>query len=172
MAYGALTYGDYKPLSILSIPGAMDICLEIHSLSKSFNMTGFRMAFVVGSEKAIKLYSTIKGHTDSGQFIPIQKAATFALDNYENLINENIKRYSRRFDLLVNVLKDVGFKAFKPNAGFYVYVSIPKGAGDVDFNSAEDVLVEAGEQVDSFYSEIYIQPTYSVDKLYMVVNVK
>ena len=140
MAYGALTYGDYKPLSILSIPGAMDICLEIHSLSKSFNMTGFRMAFVVGSEKAIKLYSTIKGHTDSGQFIPIQKAATFALDNYESLIDENIKRYSRRFDLLVNVLKDVGFKAFKPKAGFYVYVSIPKGAGDVDFDSAEEAF--------------------------------
>ena len=95
MAYGALTYGDYKPLSILSIPGAMDICLEIHSLSKSFNMTGFRMAFVVGSEKAIKLYSTIKGHTVSGQFIPIQKAATFALDNYENLIKVFFKSNNR-----------------------------------------------------------------------------
>ena len=92
MAYGTLTYDNYKPLSILSIPGAMDVALEIHSLSKSFNMTGFRMAFVVGSTKVIKLYSTIKGHTDSGQFIPIQKAAAFALDNYEELINENIKR--------------------------------------------------------------------------------
>ena len=86
MAYGALTYGDHKPLSIFSIDGAMDLCLEIHSLSKSFNMTGFRMAFVVGSAKTIKLYSTIKGHTDSGQFIPIQKAASFALDHYEKFI--------------------------------------------------------------------------------------
>lgn len=140
MAYGTLTYGNYKPLSILSIPGAMDLCLEIHSLSKSFNMTGFRMAFVVGSEKSMKLYSTIKGHTDSGQFIPIQKAATFALDNYEDLIAENIKRYSRRFDLLVEVLKNIGFKVYKPSAGFYVYVAIPKGAGDIDFNSAEDAF--------------------------------
>ena len=140
MAYGALTYGNYKPLSIFSIPGAMDIALEIHSLSKSFNMTGFRMAFIVGSKKLIKLYSTVKGHTDSGQFIPIQKAAAFALDNYEELIDENIKRYSRRFDLLVDVLRKVGFKVSKPDAGFYVYVPIPKGAGDVNFYSGEDAF--------------------------------
>ena len=140
MAYGALTYGDYKPLSILSIPEAMDICLEIHSLSKSFNMTGFRMAFVVGSAKSIKLYSTIKGHTDSGQFIPIQKAAAFALDNYEELIEENIERYSRRFDLLIDTLRKVGFEVEKPKAGFYVYVPIPKGAGDVFFHSGEDAF--------------------------------
>ena len=94
-------------------------------------MTGFRMAFVVGSTKSIKLYSTIKGHTDSGQFIPIQKAAAFALDNYKELIEENIKRYSRRFNLLVDVLKNIGFKVNKPDAGFYLYVPIPKGAGDI-----------------------------------------
>lgn len=138
MAYSALTYGDHEPLSILSIPGALDICMEIHSLSKSFNMTGFRMAFVVGSAKAIKVFSTIKGHTDSGQFIPIQKAAAFALDNYEMLIEENKKRYSRRFDMLVDVLKKVGFEASKPKGGFYLYIPIPKGCGHVDFQNAED----------------------------------
>ena len=140
MAYGTLTYNNYKPLSILSIPGAMDVAMEIHSLSKSFNMTGFRMAFVVGSTKSIKLYSTIKGHTDSGQFIPIQKAAAFALDNYKELIEENIKRYSRRFNLLVNVLKNIGFKVNKPDAGFYLYVPIPKGAGDIIFHNSEEAF--------------------------------
>ena len=140
MAYGTLTYDNYKPLSILSIPGAIDVALEIHSLSKSFNMTGFRMAFVVGSTKVIKLYSTIKGHTDSGQFIPIQKAAAFALDNYEELINENIKRYSRRFDLLIDVLRRVGFEVYKPKAGFYLYVPIPKGANNINFYNAEDAF--------------------------------
>ena len=140
LAYGALTYGDSKPLSIFSVDGAMDLCLEIHSLSKSFNMTGFRMAFVVGSPKTIELYSTIKGHTDSGQFIPIQKAASFALDNYEKLIEENIERYSRRFDLLIDVLRKVGFKVEKPKGGFYVYLPIPKGAGDVIFYNAEDAF--------------------------------
>lgn len=140
MAYGTLTYGDHEPLSILSVDGAMDVCLEIHSLSKSFNMTGFRMAFVVGSPKTIKLYSTIKGHTDSGQFIPIQKAASFALDNYEKLIQDNIDRYSRRFDLLIDVLRKVGFKVEKPKGGFYIYAPIPKGAGDVTFYNAEDAF--------------------------------
>lgn len=140
MAYGALTYGDYKPLSILSVDGALDICMEIHSLSKSFNMTGFRMAFVVASTKAINLYATIKGHTDSGQFIPIQKASSFALDNYKNLIEENVTRYSRRFDMLVEVLRNVGFEVSKPRGGFYLYVAIPKGCGDVDFYTAEDAF--------------------------------
>lgn len=140
LAYGALTYGDHKPLSIFSVDGAMDLCLEIHSLSKSFNMTGFRMAFVVGSPKTIELYSTIKGHTDSGQFIPIQKSASFALDNYKKFIEENIERYSRRFDLLVDVLRKVGFKVEKPKGGFYVYLPIPKGAGDVIFYNAEDAF--------------------------------
>ena len=140
MAYGALTYNNYKPLSIFSVDGAMDVAMEIHSLSKSFNMTGFRIAFVVGSTKSIKLYATIKSHTDSGQFIPIQKAAAFAVDNYEELIEENIKRYSRRFDLLVDVLKKVGFQVHKPDAGFYLYVPIPKGAGDIIFNNSEDAF--------------------------------
>ena len=138
MAYGTLTYGDYKPISILSVPGAIDVSLEIHSLSKSFNMTGFRMAFVVGSPKAIKLFAAIKGHTDSGQFIPIQKSASYALDNYERLIEENTKRYSRRFDMLVNTLEKIGFRVSKPSAGFYVYIPIPKGVSDVNFESAED----------------------------------
>ena len=66
-------------------------------------MTGFRMAFVVGSTKSIKLYSTIKGHTDSGQFIPIQKAAAFALDNYKELIEENIKNSRIFFITLLNL---------------------------------------------------------------------
>ena len=94
MAYGTLTYNNYKPLSILSIPCAMDVAMEIHSLSKSFNMTGFRMANNEETTKSIRLDSAIKGHTDSRQFIPIQKAAAFALDNYKELIEENIKRYN------------------------------------------------------------------------------
>lgn len=91
------------------------------------------MAFVVGSPKTIELYSTIKCHTDSGQFIPIQKDASFALDNYDKFIKENIERYYRRFDLLVDVLRKVGFRVKNPKGGFYVYLPIPKGAGDTIF---------------------------------------
>lgn len=137
MAYGHLVYDGYKPLSIFSVEGSMDVCVEVHSLSKSFNMTGWRLAFVVGSEKFIKLYSTVKSHTDSGQFRAIQKAGVYALDNY-NLVDINIQRYSRRLDLLTQTLQEVGFNVSKPKAGFYIYAPIPKGIRNgIIFESAE-----------------------------------
>ena len=141
LAYGHLTYDGYKPLSILSVDGALDVCVEIHSLSKSFNMTGWRLAFIVGSDKFIKLFSVIKSNTDSGQFRAIQKAGVFALDNY-HLVDINRERYSRRLDLLTEALKEVGFEATKPKAGFYIYVPIPKGIKEgVKFTTAEDVTL-------------------------------
>ena len=141
LAYGHLTYDGYKPLSILSIDGALDVCVEIHSMSKSFNMTGWRLAFVVGCEKFIKLFSNVKSNTDSGQFRAIQKAGAFALDNC-HLVDINRERYSRRLDLLTKTLKEVGFDAVKPKAGFYIYVPIPKGVkGGIRFESAEDATL-------------------------------
>lgn len=138
LAYGPLTYGDCKPLSILSIEGAIDVCIEIHSLSKAFNMTGWRLAFVVGSKKAMKVYSTVKGHTDSGQFRAIQKSGAYALNHF-NLIELNKDRYLRRFNLLIDVLRQVGFKIDKPKGGFYSYVPIPIGVKDgIRFKNAEE----------------------------------
>jgi len=141
LAYGHLTYDGYKPLSILSIDGALDVCVEVHSMSKSFNMTGWRLAFVVGSEKFINLFASVKSNTDSGQFRAIQKAGVFALDNY-HLVDINRGRYSRRLDLLTETLNEVGFKAIKPKAGFYIYVPIPKGVKKgIKFESAEDATL-------------------------------
>ncbi|GAA0106008.1 LL-diaminopimelate aminotransferase [Paraclostridium sordellii] len=138
LAYGALTYEDYNPLSMLNIEGSLDVCIEIHSLSKAFNMTGWRLAFVVGSEKAMKIYCAVKGHTDSGQFRAIQKAGAYALDNCD-LIEANKSRYYRRFLLLTKALKEVGFKAEIPKGGFYCYVPIPIGIKNgIRFNNAEE----------------------------------
>lgn len=137
-AYGAITFDGYKPLSFLSIDGALDVSVEIHSLSKAFNMTGWRMAFIAGNEKIIKAYATVKDNTDSGQFRAIQKAGVYAL-NHTEITDEICKKYSRRFDLLVNVLKEVGFDAEKPKGSFYLYVKCPIGAGNVRFKSAEEV---------------------------------
>jgi LL-diaminopimelate aminotransferase len=178
LAYGSLTYGDCKPISILSIEGALDVCIEIHSLSKSFNMTGWRLAFVVGSKKAMQIYCAIKGHTDSGQFRAIQKAGAYALDNYD-LIDLNKERYSRRFDLLVNVLEQVGFDAKKPDAGFYSYVNIPKGVKDgVKFNNAEEaslyILSHALVSTipwDDCGSFLRFSVTYDADSLLDEINV-
>ena len=137
-AYASLVY-EGSPLSIFSVDGAMDVAIEIHSLSKSFNMTGWRLAFAVGSEQAINLYGTVKDNTDSGQFRAIQKAGCSALEHTE-ITQETIEKYSRRFDLLVSALREVGFRAKKPEGSFYCYVPIPKGTkSGVVFSSAEQV---------------------------------
>jgi len=136
-AYGALTYDKQKPISFLSVDGAMDVGVEIHSLSKAFNMTGWRMAFVAGNSKIISAYGAIKDNTDCGQFRAIQKAGIYAMNHPE--ITENIcKKYSRRFDLLVSALNEVGFDAKKPKGTFYCFVKCPTGTSDgVVFKNAE-----------------------------------
>jgi LL-diaminopimelate aminotransferase len=137
-AYGALTYDGYKPLSFLSVDGAMDVGLEVHSLSKAFNMTGWRIGFICGNSKAVKAYGTVKDNTDSGQFRAIQKAGIQAFKHPE--ITENtIIKYSRRFDMLVNALNDVGFDAKKPKGTFYCYVKAPAGTENgIAFDTASE----------------------------------
>lgn len=138
-AYGALTYDGNKPISFLSMEGAMDVGVEIFSLSKAFNMTGWRMAFVAGNPQIIKAYGTVKDNTDSGQFRAIQKAGIYAMSHPE-ITEEICRRYSRRLDLLVSALRELGFDARKPGGSFYCYVPCPKGAaGNIRFNNAGEV---------------------------------
>lgn len=135
-AYAALTYDGYKPLSFLSVDGAMDVGIEIHSLSKAFNMTGWRIAFVAGNETMVKAFATIKDNTDSGQFRAIQKAGIVALENTQ-ITEQTCEKYSRRFDMLVDALTEVGFSFKKPQGTFYAYVKAPKGTrSGVTFESA------------------------------------
>ena len=136
--YSALTYDGYKPLSFLSVEGALDIGVEVHSLSKAFNMTGWIIGFHCGNSKSIKAYGTVKDNTDSGQFRAIQKAAIQAFKHTE-ITEKTIIKYSRRFNLLVNALNDLGFDAKKPKGSFYCYVKAPAGTekGKV-FNSATE----------------------------------
>jgi LL-diaminopimelate aminotransferase len=125
-AYGALTYDGQKPLSFLSVDGAMDVGMEVHSLSKAFNMTGWRIGFVCGNSRAIKAYGTVKDNTDSGQFRAIQKAAIKALEHTE-ITETTVEKYSRRFDLLIAALNEAGFGAVKPKGTFFCYVKAPHG---------------------------------------------
>jgi LL-diaminopimelate aminotransferase len=124
--YSGLTYDGYTPLSFLSVKGAMDVGVEVHSLSKAFNMTGWRIGFVCGNSKAVQAYATVKDNTDSGQFRAIQKAAITALNHLE-ITERTIAKYSRRFDLLVEALNETGFNATKPKGSFYCYVRAPEG---------------------------------------------
>jgi LL-diaminopimelate aminotransferase len=145
-AYGALTYGGEKPLSFLSVDGAKEVGVEVHSLSKAFSMTGWRIAFLAGNSKVIRAYGKIKGNTDSGQFRAIQKAGIHAMRHPEITERSKVK-YSRRFDLLVKALRETGFDAKKPKGSFYCYVKCPKGAGDGRvFRNAEEVSAYFIEQ--------------------------
>ena len=138
-AYAALTYDGTEPLSFLSVDGAIDVGVEIHSLSKSFNMTGWRLGFIAGNEKVISAYGAVKDNTDSGKFRAIQKSGIYALENIV-ITEKNIEKYSRRLDLLVKALRNVGFECKKPKGTFYCYVKIPYGTknGRV-FNNAMEV---------------------------------
>lgn len=136
--YAALTYDGLKPLSFLSVPGAKDVGVELHSLSKSYNMTGWRIGFIAGNPLVVKAFGDVKDNNDSGQFIAIQKAAAYGLDNPQ--ITEKIaEKYSRRHNMLVDVLNELGFTAEKPKGSFFLYVEAPKGVkGGRRFESGED----------------------------------
>ncbi|MCG7407775.1 LL-diaminopimelate aminotransferase [Paenibacillus sp. ACRRX] len=136
--YSALTYDGVKPLSFLSIPGAKDVGVELHSLSKSFNMTGWRIGFIAGNPLVVKAFGDVKDNSDSGQFIAIQKAAVYGLEHPE--ITEAIsEKYSRRHNLLVAALNEIGFHAEKPKGSFFLYVEAPKSVvGGPEFATGEE----------------------------------
>ena len=136
-AYAALTYSS-KPLSFLAVPGAKDVGVEIHSLSKAFNMTGWRLAFVAGNNKVIAGFGNVKDNYDSGQFKAIQKAGVYALDHPE-ITNEITAKYERRLRAMSSALTELGFNSKMPAGTFYLYVKIPKGVKNGrTFSDAEE----------------------------------
>jgi LL-diaminopimelate aminotransferase len=141
-AYAALVF-EGRPLSFLAAPGGKEVGLELHSASKSFNMTGWRCGFVAGNPLLVRAYGDVKDNTDSGQFLAIQHATAHGLDHPE--ITQRIAaKYSRRMDGLVRVLSEAGFKARKPQGSFFLFVRAPIAAvkndgTSVEFQSAEEV---------------------------------
>lgn len=137
-AYAALVFDGVKPLSFLAAPGAKDVGVELHSLSKSFNMTGWRIGFMAGNAQIIKAFAAVKDNSDSGQFIPIQKAAAYALAHPE-ITRQTAQKYARRHALLCRVLALSGFRVQPPGASFFLYTRIPRRVrGGVTFASAAD----------------------------------
>ena len=137
-AYAALNFKG-KPLSILSIPGAAECAIELHSMSKGFNMTGWRLGWVCGNELAVKAFAHVKDNSDSGQFAAIQKAAVMALANHASMTTAISEKYSRRLGRLAEVLKGIGFKAEKPGGSFFLYVEIPSSIENgPSFTTAEE----------------------------------
>ncbi len=121
-AYSELYYDENnKPHSILEIPGAKDIAVEFHSFSKTYNMTGWRLGFVVGNEKIISLIAKYKENIDSGVFMAIQKSGIAALQLPKEKLDKNRQIFKERRDVLVNGLKKLGFKVSECNATFYIW---------------------------------------------------
>src|SRR5258706_6150865 len=110
--YAALVL-EGRPRSFLATPGALDVGVELHSMSKGFNMTGWRLGFVVGNPLIVKAYADVKDNTDSGQFLAIQEACAVSLDHPE-ITAKIAEKYSRRMDGLVAVLNKNGLIARKP----------------------------------------------------------
>ena len=125
-AYTALIF-EGQPLSFLSIPGAKDVGLELHTTSKAFNMTGWRCGFVAGNSLLVKAYADVKDNTDSGQFLAVQNASAVAFENPQ-ITRETSAKYSQRMDRLVKILRGSGFAAEKPAGSFFLYTRAPKSA--------------------------------------------
>lgn len=136
-AHILLSYKD-KPFSFLEMDGAKEVGVEVHSMSKGFNMIGWRMGFVAGHERIVRAFADVKDNSDSGQFMAVQKAAAFALDQPQIPVAVRAK-YQRRLEKLVAVLKSVGFDARMPGGTYFLYVKAPKGCNHRAFVDAEDV---------------------------------
>jgi LL-diaminopimelate aminotransferase len=136
-AHILLTF-DGAPLSFLQVDGAKEVGVEVHSMSKGFNMIGWRLGWVCGHPKIVQAFADVKDNSDSGQFMAIQHAAAAALRHPE--IPQQIReKYRRRLKKLVDALNRVGFQARMPGGSYFLYAKAPIAAGDRSFKNAEDV---------------------------------
>jgi LL-diaminopimelate aminotransferase len=135
-------YDGYRPMSFLELDGAKEVGIEFHSLSKTFNMTGWRIGMAVGNAEIVSGLAQAKSNLDSGIFQAIQEAGIEALKLGDSIIEPSRKIYQERRDILVSGLRAVGLECEKPRATFYVWVASPKGLPSAEFTAK--LLDEAG----------------------------
>lgn len=141
-AYSEMAYDGYKPPSFLQFPGAKDVGIEFHSVSKTFNMTGWRIGWAAGHPEVVESLGRLKSNLDSGQFQAVQYAAMKGLTGPKDAVLEMQKVYQERRDILVDALNSMGWNLEKPKATFYVWAPVPEGYTSESF--AELVLEKAG----------------------------
>ncbi|MDB9374488.1 pyridoxal phosphate-dependent aminotransferase [Nodularia sphaerocarpa] len=134
-AYAEMAYDGYKPPSVLQVRGAKDIAIEFHSLSKSYNMTGWRIGFVVGNAIGIQALRQVKSNVDSGVFKAIQKAAIAAYSTSEAELQALMSVYQKRRDIIVEGLQSLGWPIEPPKATLYVWVPVPPKYSSTEFVS-------------------------------------
>ncbi|MHC5775454.1 aspartate aminotransferase [Nostoc sp.] len=142
LCYAELAFDGYQPTSLLEIPGAKDIGVEFHTLSKTYNMAGWRVGFVVGNRHVIQGLRTLKTNLDYGIFAALQTAAETALQLPDVYLHEVQQRYSTRRDFLIQGLGELGWDIPKTKATMYLWVKCPVGVGSTDF--ALNVLQQTG----------------------------
>ncbi len=141
-AYTEIFFDGYKPISIMEIPGAKEVAIEFHSLSKTYNMTGWRAAFAVGNSDIIAALGQVKTNIDSGLAQFIQQAGITAMLGDQSLLNDIRNTYQERRDLLVAGLKEIGFEVAVPKATFYLWIKVPEGFTSSDCTA--HLLTNAG----------------------------
>jgi LL-diaminopimelate aminotransferase len=142
LAYSEVSYDGYRAPSIFEVDGAREVAIEFHSLSKTFNMTGWRVGFAVGNQKLIEALGRVKTNIDSGIFNAVQWAGVEALGRTREVLDWILPIYTRRRNLVVDALQSSGLNCERPRASFYVWVTVPEGHTSMSF--AELLLEQAG----------------------------
>jgi len=143
--YCDVVFDGYEAPSLLQVPGAMDVALEFNSLSKTYNMAGWRVGMAVGNAVAVEALGRTKTNIDSGIFLPIQDAATLALTGDQGWLKERNKIYEERRDLILAALQELGLKTNRPQASLYLWVETPAGYSSEEF--ASRLVEQAGISV-------------------------
>jgi len=141
-AYTEMAFDGYRPPSFLEVEGAKDVGIEFHSLSKTYNMTGWRIGFAVGNREAVEGLGAIKSNIDSGVFQAVQWAGIKALTGPQDCVIEMRGIYQERRDIMIRGLKEAGFEVSKPKATFYLWVKSPTGYSSTEITTK--LLEEAG----------------------------
>ena len=143
-AYGAIGFDGRRPVSFLQTPGAKDVGVEFYTLSKSYNMAGWRVGFALGNAKIVEMINLIQDHIYCSLFGGIQEAATEALTGSQISVRDLVATYERRRDALYGALADIGWEAAKPAGSFFCWLPVPKGHSSVSF---ADLLLEQADIV-------------------------
>ncbi|HSJ30188.1 MAG TPA: aminotransferase class I/II-fold pyridoxal phosphate-dependent enzyme [Longimicrobiales bacterium] len=129
-AYSEIAFDGYRPPSIFEVDGAIDVAVEFHSFSKTYNMTGWRIGWAAGGAGPIAALARVKSFVDTGQFLPIQAAAAAALETYDEWVPANVAQFRGRRDALVTALNEAGIEATAPAATMYLWVPVPGGESE------------------------------------------
>ncbi len=167
LAYSEMSYDGYRPSSLLEIEGAKEVAIEFHSLSKTYNMTGWRIGWACGNQKLVAALAKVKSNIDSGIFSAIQLAGIAAIEGPQEDISRMCGLYQERRDCLVEGLRSLGWQVRPPKATFYVWIKLPKKTSSIKFSSLlleeADIIATPGVGFGK-YGEGYIRMALTVPK--------